>query len=1352
MSSWRKLHLPSTAWLAAALLLALAAVPARAAGERHDLAYAWSVATIDSGFGQREWVESGDFDLDGRLDLVTLANNWTDVRLVFLFQRADGQAPEPQEFVLSALSPGKAVVGLATADLNRDGRPEVLVSTTQGLVVARIGAGRTFANTSYQADRRVALSPPVAMDVDGDSHVDVVQSERSDAGNTPAEIVIRYGDGTGALPRTRIIPTGKSRFFRLEAGDINGDGAVDLVGLLSPQFPMAAYPVAILFGDGTGGFAGPDTSAARRNYSDVAVLDFNGDGRDDVMMANPSFTEFFSSSVLTESHVFVQDAGGQLSAPVRIALPARARTFDYVDLDGDGQRDLANVSNNERARIGMRLNRAGNFEPLREFAVSDSPATFGPQSTFGRDSVVYGDFNGDGITDAAVAGFDGRIVLMAGRRVPWATNVSPPGAPRAVTAVFEGLGTFVRVGFQPPASDGGSPITRYEVVGDPGGAVFDPSSESDPLSLSRRVAGQVNGGQYRYFVRAYNAAGPGPLSQASGVVQVLTLPTMLAGVAQVREPDSGTRILRFRLEVNGEVLAGGASFDARTVDGTAQAGLDYEPLTLTGIRIPEGGNSATVDVTVLADDLVESTEFLSLQISNTVGLRSVGSFGGAIEDSDGPPDPPTLRVGEASVLEGNSGSTVLRFPLSLSAAAANNVTFNAATRDISATEGVDYTGVSRQVVIPAGQVAGWFDVPVTPDVEDEFDEALVLDYTNVVGAYTLSDQAIGRILDDDVDRGNVSEPFLAEAEKGYVDIERPALFAETALLSGTQMIVPGSRQAVLAQDPTPLLPFDSLSGGVTWTSVAVPANPTATAVEVRVLAVAESATVGSLSLFVGPGNTPSAGAVACRRDSGLARDLCELVLRREPFAPETRYWALVQNTRAGGTGTDLIDLELGAVAMVPVNRELVASAQARMSGMLVPIRLGWDIPSLLPGERRLGYLMIASAPGQMIYNEPIRLHRNGAIDAPHVLAPGERRDVRLAAGDAQERIVFDVPVNAQSVTFTLEGQGEVSLFASHSAQPSSPTIAPAPARGLADAVSSLPGAAQSITLSGSQLKKGRWYLTPANRSATPASVTLSARVVPQGARPAFRPGHYFNPARPGHGLFLDFAGDQWLMVWYTYLQDGTATWYYTQAPAPAADQAQWPVDLLRVSRGETTRAVRVGSATLTVLEGAAGVSPKLAFGYNLDGDAGWETLTRLGDDQCPMMAGQRLDASGHWFSPEEPGHGFSAQILPNTEIYAAYVYDENGFPRWLIGQKDYQPSVTAVTLQMLEGFCPTCPLVPLQSRSVGVLTRTLGASAVEGGQPAITSIAVDAVYEPIFWGEFVADRPIFRLSARKGCD
>lgn len=117
--------------------------------------------------------------------------------------------------------------------------------------------------------------------------------------------------------------------------------------------------------------------------------------------------------------------------------------------------------------------------------------------------------------------------------------------------------------------------------------------------------------------------------------------------------------------------------------------------------------------------------------------------------------PASLSVSDASLVEGQGGTRAMAFTISLSQAAAGNVSFDIATRDLrsggrSASVGSDYLAASRSgVVIPAGQTSASFTVKVLGDQRVEPDEAFGVEIRNVSGAGTGNTSAAGWILNDD---------------------------------------------------------------------------------------------------------------------------------------------------------------------------------------------------------------------------------------------------------------------------------------------------------------------------------------------------------------------------------------------------------------------------------------------------------------------------------------------------------------------------------------------------------------------------------------------------------------------------
>lgn len=116
--------------------------------------------------------------------------------------------------------------------------------------------------------------------------------------------------------------------------------------------------------------------------------------------------------------------------------------------------------------------------------------------------------------------------------------------------------------------------------------------------------------------------------------------------------------------------------------------------------------------------------------------------------------PPTeqIRIGDASVLEGDAGTRSLSFPITLSQPATTDVTVQVDVVPGTATPDVDYDAPSRSrtVTIPAGRTAKTVTVPVLQDLDVEGDETLTVELSNPSAPYVIADGVgVGTILDDD---------------------------------------------------------------------------------------------------------------------------------------------------------------------------------------------------------------------------------------------------------------------------------------------------------------------------------------------------------------------------------------------------------------------------------------------------------------------------------------------------------------------------------------------------------------------------------------------------------------------------
>ena len=108
------------------------------------------------------------------------------------------------------------------------------------------------------------------------------------------------------------------------------------------------------------------------------------------------------------------------------------------------------------------------------------------------------------------------------------------------------------------------------------------------------------------------------------------------------------------------------------------------------------------------------------------------------------------RVSDASVKEGNSGTTSMVFTVSLSDSPLSTVTVGYATADGTATAGSDYVTTAGTLVFGIGQQSQTISVPVMGDTTYEPNETVFLNLISVSANALIEDgQGVGRIMNDD---------------------------------------------------------------------------------------------------------------------------------------------------------------------------------------------------------------------------------------------------------------------------------------------------------------------------------------------------------------------------------------------------------------------------------------------------------------------------------------------------------------------------------------------------------------------------------------------------------------------------
>ncbi|GGA88014.1 hypothetical protein GCM10011521_28030 [Arenimonas soli] len=803
-------------------------------------------------------------------------------------------------------------------------------------------------------------------------------------------------------------------------------------------------------------------------------------------------------------------------------------------------------------------------------------------------------------------------------------------------------------------------------------------------------------------------------------------PRLSIGNASVSEGNAGQRLLRFPVRLT-QASATPVSFDLRTVDRSAFAGSDYQARQDTGLVIAPGQTLLYYDVTTFGDTEVEANENMLVVVSNVSGARVTRSqaFGNILND-----DLPDLGFAvrdDRYVLRENSGPALLgvldndTLPSGFSSTGEIRI-LDAPTRG---TATIDTAGTST----PADDTVRYVPTANTSGTD-------TLRYRVCAAPGTCAEARVRLVL-----RPLVDARLEADAGAGYQDVAGEGLRALPSLrLTASPLVAPVVEVLDTVVDTSPGSPWDDQNNGTAFTVLDVPAGPAGTW---RVVADLRSAVAGTLDLYLGRDTNadglPSAGEVACVSAMGAATERCELEVEADG-ATAVPVWFMAHNR---GSRVDQARLEVFLVPPGAGDASLVATGPGHLAaGEAFALRLGWRDHGLLPGEARVGYVDLSNA-GVPVGSFPVRVDRINPVNAAVALDSGRAMTLRLAPGVAQDRIFIDVPAGASRLDVqTSSGQNVDLYLAPAPAPPSSPGIAPAPAR--TQAVASAVGATgnESLSVSGSTLSPGRWYVTPVNAGDDDASLSLTATVV--GAAPIVRPGSYFNPDRSGHGVFLYPAGNQWAGLWYTYLQDGSSTWYYLQGPAPGTTGV-WAGELYRAAwNGSSNHLTAIGRGIVTPTGPDA-----FLFSYELDGQTGSEPLVALGRG-CPSLAGQPLDASSHWFDPARAGTGYSVQLFPDYEFFAAFVYDGQGVPRFLTSEAPtFLGADATMALEQLTGFCPLCTRGGAPTRAdIGTLRRRFDA----GG---LVQMELDAIYTggvPGTWTGDDAVQPLGGPGTTQGCD
>jgi subtilisin family serine protease len=550
--------------------------------------------------------------------------------------------------------------------------------------------------------------------------------------------------------------------------------------------------------------------------------------------------------------------------------------------------------------------------------------------------------------------------------------------------------------------------------------------------------------------------------------------------------------------------------------------------------------------------------------------------------------------------------------------------------------------------------------------------------------------------------------ITSDRDSGYFDYEGYGLVGlPDATLTSGGLVRPQTDTSALAEDPTPDDPFDGGPG----TFTVLHDVPEGT---LWLHAETLASTAEDLDLFVGRDEDGDGRAQAdeqlCESISSDDLENCDLFT-----PPPGTYWIVVQNWAGSGRLSDRATL----VSAVVTEEE--ASLSATTQGIVPPgddftVRGSWSNVDAVPGEELFGAVGIGTDRDHPnnVGVVPVRFVRS-AIAEPDTfpLMNGQTHKLAIVANSQHRKIFIDVPPGADSLTIqarglTLEQNDGLTLelkgMGFGQALSAAPEAVNARAGEPVASDTGSGGQGPSVTISGEQLRSGRWYAVLINRSDSPASVAIRADMTFSG-EPIPIWGGLWYPAftRPliNQGYEYTTGGASRAFVWYSYTEDKQAAWYIAFAANVPGNT--WVAPLLRYTNdGEKQQGVHVGHVSITMLDEKDAI-----FTWTLFGESGSDRTGPLSSNTCPRIGGVPRSLIGLWSRAIAGLGGASVLYDANAHFEVHYLYDRFGNPRWLGAAT---PEGNTLLLNQYSGFCPTCEDSGTAFETVGLLTHDFDSS------------------------------------------
>lgn len=179
--------------------------------------------------------------------------------------------------------------------------------------------------------------------------------------------------------------------YGLAAGDLDNDGAIDLITTSNTGFPND--PIRIYWNDGSGGFSITSEITSGDGPREIALADYDADGDLDLFISN-----YFSNDM----YLIPNSGERSFGSPTSYATGGGSQGIDTGDIDNDGDPDFVGTDHfGSRIRPYRNINGIG-FSSVGLFNIGDNPW-----------ALKLADMDGDGDLDTVVTSEESPIVTIA---------------------------------------------------------------------------------------------------------------------------------------------------------------------------------------------------------------------------------------------------------------------------------------------------------------------------------------------------------------------------------------------------------------------------------------------------------------------------------------------------------------------------------------------------------------------------------------------------------------------------------------------------------------------------------------------------------------------------------------------------------------------------------------------------------------------------------------------------------------------------------------------------------------------------------------------------------------------------